>query len=347
MQVNCLQNPRSKPTIGITCGHPFGIGAEVFLKSLRELDPKLASYVYIGPCELLEKSALSLDLPFKARCKKGLLSGRLGMHQITLSSPIRKQGNTSKLQKWSLLKSVKLAEEGHIDAICTLPITKDALKTVDGRKFPGHTEFYEHYLGAGQQSLMCFGGAGFLLNLMTTHIPLSQIPKSFTKTAIHNRIERMIAETQRYWGKSDIQLTILGLNPHAGEGGLLGSEEKELIIPAIKKIQKDTKHKKIRLYGPLAADGFFGRLPMVDRTEWPHGVLAMYHDQGLAPYKLLGRGKIANITLGLSIPRTSPAHGTAFDIAQKKIADPTSMIEALETAIRLVSVSDGSPHARG
>lgn len=332
MQVNCQE----KPIIAITSGHPHGIGAEVFLKALRHIAPQKASFLYLGPRQLLEKSGL-----FESGLPPKLHSS------IEICAPEKSTMDAVALQQWSLLKSTELAKKSQIGAICTLPITKDSLVDVDGMGFAGQTEFYEHYLGNGQESLMCFGGAGFLLNLMTTHIPVAEIADHLAANRIRHRIIRLIRETRKHSGVRDVRISILGLNPHAGEGGLLGHEEQEYITPAIGSVQRDEEWKNVKIEGPLAADGFFGRLPVIPKDQWPHGVLAMYHDQGLAPYKLLGRGKIANITLGLSVARTSPAHGTAFDIAQKNIADPTSMIEALETAIKLASYSGGSPHARG
>ena len=181
---------------------------------------------------------------------------------------------------------------------------------------------------------MAFAGGPFVLGLATIHIPLGQVPSHLSREGLKQQVRRLRGLIGQLKNKQDIRLTVLGLNPHAGEDGLLGSEEETIIQPAIQALIEEG----LAVNGPVSADGFFARFGKSGFEPQVDGVLAMYHDQGLAPYKILAGGHGVNITSGLSIARTSPDHGTADDIAGKQLADASAMQAAIETCLALVNV---------
>lgn len=237
-------------------------------------------------------------------------------------------------QREALLAAARGAKEGRFDAIVTGPIRKQALQDVEGRAFPGQTELLHHYLGADDdEALMCFAGGPFVLGLATVHVPLREVTTTLATARVELCLSRLDDAASRVLGAATPRLVVLGVNPHAGEGGLLGTEERDVLVPAL----DDARARGLHVEGPLPADGFFASLARRAPDALPHGVLAMHHDQGLAPYKLLAGGKGVNLTWGLVVPRTSPDHGTADDIAGKGVADPSSTTAALELAARLVA----------
>lgn len=232
--------------------------------------------------------------------------------------------DTQFLKCENLMHAIKLAQTGEIQALVTGPVHKSILQNIDGKSYPGQTELLHAYLAVDEKPpLMVFVGGPFILGLATVHLPVSQVSQAITQENLTQKLERLITGSASMLGKpeKEIRVAVLGLNPHAGEGGLLGDEEIRVISPVIKVF----KQKGYQVTGPLSADGFFG---------FYHGgydaVMAMMHDQGLAPYKLLAHGKAANITLGLKIPRASPAHGTADDLVGTGFASPESLIMAIE-----------------
>lgn len=213
----------------------------------------------------------------------------------------------------------------YIDVLVTAPINKDNIQREDFQ-FPGHTEYLEQkFAGEGEKSLMILASDQLRVALVTGHTALSEVPQKVTKEKIVELAKIFNNSLQRDFRIGRPKIAILSLNPHAGENGLLGSEENEIIIPAIRELQDE----KILCFGPFASDGFFGS---GDFTKFD-GVLAMYHDQGLAPFKAIAMENGVNFTAGLPIVRTSPAHGTAYGIAGKNVASEESFRQALYMAI--------------
>jgi 4-hydroxythreonine-4-phosphate dehydrogenase len=213
-----------------------------------------------------------------------------------------------------------------VQGIVTGPIRKAALANVYGIHFDGQTEYLHHFLAADKKPpLMCFAGADFLLGLLTIHVPLKDVSSRVTSALIDSQVRRLREGATSYFRlKKEPRLLVFGLNPHAGEQGLIGHEEIDTIAPALDKL----RHEGFMIEGPAAADGFFGSL--ATGAAAPHAVLAMYHDQGLGPYKLLCKGIGVNMTIGLTVARTSPAHGTADALAGTYTASSASMAKALE-----------------
>lgn len=223
----------------------------------------------------------------------------------------------------SLNAAVRDLKAGKIDVLVTCPINKKNT-TGDDFGFIGHTE----YLAAqfdDAEPLMFMVSDVLKVGLVTMHIPLSKVPAAVTTEAVLNHIRAIKRSLERDFSISSPKIAVLGLNPHAGDEGLLGPEEQEIIIPAL----QSAKYENIQAFGPFAADGFFGS----GAYRKFDAVLAMYHDQGLAPFKALTFADGVNFTAGLSIVRTSPAHGVGFDIAGKMVADPSPMRAAIYQAI--------------
>lgn len=228
---------------------------------------------------------------------------------------------SGKAQFEFLKSAVKDAKEGKLDAIVTLPINKEAIRLA-GFQFPGHTEFLAHSFGVSSFGMM-LANIRLKVVLLTTHLPLSQVPKEVKRDAV---LEKLLLIERALPGS---RIAVCGLNPHAGEGGLFGREEIEEIAPAVEK----AKELGIKASGPYPADTVFNRA-LSDQFDV---VLAMYHDQGLIPVKLTGFGESVNVTLGLPIVRTSVDHGTAYDIAGKGVADTGSFKEAVKLALEFLS----------
>ena len=211
-----------------------------------------------------------------------------------------------------------------IDVIVTAPINKHTIQS-EGFSFPGHTEYIEERLGNGSKSLMILMKDDFRVALVTGHIPVCEIASSITKELIQDKLTIFHQSLKQDFGIGAPRIAVLALNPHAGDEGLLGTEEQEIIIPAIQEMAA----KGMLCYGPYSADGFMGS------GNFTHfdGVLAMYHDQGLAPFKALAMDEGVNYTAGLPVVRTSPAHGTAYDIAGKGLACEDSFRQAVYVAI--------------
>ena len=224
----------------------------------------------------------------------------------------------------ALEAAVEALKNGEIDVLVTAPISKEAVQS-DEFRFPGHTEFLEARAGEGAKSRMILFDDYVRVALVTTHLPVSKIAQAITKEAVAEAISSLNQSLRRDFGFERPRIAVLSLNPHAGDGGLLGDEEQTQIAPAV----KEARETGILAFGPFAADGFFG---LGDYRHFD-GVVAMYHDQGLAPFKALAGEHGVNFTANLPIIRTSPDHGTAFSIAWKGEADPTSMREAIYKAI--------------
>jgi 4-hydroxythreonine-4-phosphate dehydrogenase len=309
-----------KPTIGITMGDPNGIGPEVIVKALMcsELQ-SLCTPVVFGSAEVMEevKKLIGLFSEFDV-----VNVGSFGRNDLSPGRPDKKAGEAS----LSYIKeAVRFALEGKIDAVVTAPISKESIHLA-GAKYPGHTEMLQELTGAKRVAMM-FEGGKFRVVLVTIHCALSEVPKLINEEKIFSTIELTNESLVTIFGVPDPKIVVSALNPHAGEAGAFGNEESLHIIPAIQK----AKERGINVTGPMPADTLFY---YAAQGKWD-AVIAMYHDQGLIPFKMLSFDEGVNVTLGLPIIRTSPDHGTAYDIAWKRRVNPSSMISAIKMAVNL------------
>ena len=326
-----------KLKIGITQGDINGIGYEVILKALE--DPrmlelctpviygsaKIAQY-YTKACQLQPLQLCQIENAGQARPDQINIVNVVG--EQTRVEPGVPSQEAGKAAFAALEQAVTDLRAGTIDALVTAPINKHNIQS-DEFRFPGHTEYLEASLGDGQDhALMILSAGDVRVALVTIHTPVSKIAEAITKEAVEQAIERFNASLIRDFGVHHPRVAVLALNPHAGEDGLLGTEEKEIIAPAIVQCSQQ----KINCFGPYAADGFWGS-GMFRKFD---GVLAMYHDQGLAPFKTLAMDAGVNFTAGLNCVRTSPDHGTGYDIAGQGVASADSMRAAIYQAIDIV-----------
>lgn len=288
----------ARPVIAITAGDPSGIGPEIALKAssaasvVAVCEPRI--YGPHAPAELAQYPAGKVD----AR------SGRAAYEAVAAAT--------------------RDALEGRVSAVVTAPISKEAFAAA-GLGWPGHTELFAHLTGASEVAMM-FWSESLKVVLATVHVPLASVPRVLTFDRLLATIRLTAASLPRF-GIERPRIGVAGLNPHAGENGLLGSEESAVMVPAIAQAAAEGAV----VSGPFPADTLFVR---ATRGEFDV-VIAAYHDQGLVPVKLLAFGKAVNVTLGLPIVRTSVDHGTAFDIARKGVADEGSLVEAILLAARL------------
>lgn len=309
-----------KPVIGITLGDPNGIGPEIVVKSVcSEEVLSICEPVIYGSGKVLKKA--EIDLGISLECGITETGNSEGFEPI----PGTIDKAAGKLSLASIEKAVADAMNNKLDAVVTAPISKESTHLA-GSKYPGHTEMLKD-LTKSENAVMLFDGGPFRVALVTIHTALSEVPALINKESVLNTIMICERELRSRFGIHEPGIAVCGLNPHAGEGGAFGNEEICEIIPAV----EEARGRGVNVTGPLPADTLFYR---ANRGEWDL-VVAMYHDQGLIPFKMLAFDTGVNVTLGLPIVRTSPDHGTAFDIAWKGIAKPTSMIEAVKLAVRL------------
>ena len=306
--------------IGITLGDLNGIGPEVALKAVRQLGTVAGvQFVLIG-----SPNAVTSLLSPKQRLSRNLLLWDPTPHLTPRHRPGRIAADAARAAAAWIYFAVRACRAGILDALVTAPISKKGLQLA-GVRFPGHTEMLAQLTGTRRYAMLLFGGP-LRVVLATRHLPLAQVPTALTQAGITETIH-LTDEGLRWLGQRQRRIAICGLNPHAGDGGLLGREEIDIIAPAIRAARRPG----LILSGPVPADTVF--------HQALHGqhdaVIAMYHDQGLAPLKMLAFDSGVNLTLGLPIVRTSPDHGTAYDIAGRNIANPASMVEAIQWAIRL------------
>ena len=294
-----MSTSTTKPRIGITLGDCAGIGPEIVelaLKSSRI--PGSAEYVVLGR---------------QPNCEPG--------------QPTQE---TARAAAAALEEAVTLVRRGELEAIVTGPVHKARMYEI-GFRFPGQTEFFAERC-AVKNFAMCLTGEQLTVALVTAHIPLRKVPRALKQSEIVY-VGLLLAEFLRARGKTASRIAVAGLNPHAGESGKLGVEEIEIITPAIEELNSSpaARHSSLVFTGPVSPDTVFNR---AIEGEFD-AVLCMYHDQGLIPLKLHAFHSGVNVTLGLPFPRTSPDHGTAFEIAGKGIARPDSMIAAITLAVEL------------
>ena len=319
--------------VGITHGDINGIGYEVIIGALAdEAMTELCTPVVFGYHSLADKcrKMLSLDDMVLNRVDSAASAqpGRINVVEVSREVPPHEPGlgtpASGKAAVDALEAAVKALEDGDIDVLVTAPISKEAVQS-ESFTFPGHTEYLEAAIGDGAKARMILFDDYVRVALVTTHLPVARIPEAITTPAVLEAIVSLNDSLRQDFGFTRPRIAVLSLNPHAGDGGLLGNEEAEAIIPAI----REAKDKGVLAFGPFAADGFFGA---GDYRKFD-GIDAMYHDQGLAPFKALAGEHGVNFTAGLPYVRTSPDHGTAFGIAWKGEADPTSMREAIYKAL--------------
>ena len=292
--------------IGITCGDVNGIGPEIALKAVLSRQWDDVKFVLIGPKQIFGDSS-SWDIPFNEKLTPG---------KITVGA--------SKTAVAAIERAVRGCLDGELDAMVTAPICKEGLKLADIH-YPGHTEMIAELTGTKRYGMMLMG-KGLRVMLATRHLPLRAVANALTKESVEEAIA-LTGEALKWFGLGGGRIGVCGLNPHAGDGGALGDEESTIIAPAI----EAACAKGFNAIGPVPADVIFFQA----LEKQYDAVVAMYHDQGLGPLKMHAFDCGVNLTLGLPIIRTSPDHGTAFNIAGKNVAKPDSMIAAIETAIQL------------
>lgn len=305
--------------IAITLGDPAGIGAEIVLKSVLS-DHVLSIYkpVLVGDSALLNAAAKLLGAAPDKSLFELVETGAITDGSFFKNKPSAEGGKAAVSY---IKKAVELALSGEVDALVTAPITKESLKMA-GYKWPGHTEMLAELTTTKDYAMMLCGGPLNVV-LVTIHTAIKNVPAMVTKDSVLRTI--MLAQrASEMMGIKEPKIAVTGLNPHAGESGMFGDEEQNEIIPAVEEAQRIG----IPVSGPYPPDTLFHR---AYKKEFDI-VVCMYHDQGLIPLKMIAFDKGVNVTVGLPFVRTSPDHGTAYDIAWKGIANPSSMIEAIKKA---------------
>ena len=336
-----------KIRIGITHGDVNGVGYEVILKTFAEPTMlELCTPIVYGSAKVATYHRKTMDINAnfsiihtaeEAQYEKlNILNCTDDELKVELGKALPEAG---KAALDALEKALEDYRAGHIDVLVTAPINK---KTIQSEKFdfPGHTEYIQERIGSGNQALMILMKGDLRIALVTGHIPVSEIAQKLTKELIMEKIGIFNRSLKKDFAIDAPRIAVFSLNPHAGDEGLLGKEEATIITPAIQEMVA----KGVHCFGPYPADGFMGS------GNFTHfdGVLAMHHDQGLAPFKAIAMDEGVNFTAGLPIVRTSPAHGTAYDIAGQGLADESSFRQAIYTAIDVFRnrVTDREIHAR-
>ena len=325
-----------KIKVGITHGDTNGIGYEVILKMLE--DPRIAdlcTVVVYGSGKVASFYRKAMELPQvqfnRIEAASEAKDGAYNIINVVGEDLKVDPGTATEDAGAAALAALEAAvadlRVGDIDVLVTAPINKHSIQS-NSFKFPGHTEYLEVSFNSEEapcKALMIMCADKLRVALLTTHTPLSKVAEAVTKEAVVEKLKQFDRSLRRDFGVQSPRIAVLSLNPHAGENGLLGTEENDIIIPAI----KEARDERILAFGPYASDGFFGS---GNYTAFD-GVLAMYHDQGLTPFKTLAMDAGVNFTAGLPVVRTSPDHGTGYDIACKNEANPESMRSAVYTAI--------------
>ena len=326
--MSSLTARQPKPRIGITIGDLNGIGPEVIIKVLR--DTRILNYitpVIYGSTKALSyyRKSLHMDDFQYGQVKEAgkfiekkvnVVNCWQDMIEINAGTDSKEAGKAALM---AIQKSVQDIKSGIIDAIVTAPINKN---NIHGEEFnfPGHTEYFTHTFES-EDSLMLMASDGLKIGTVTGHMPLREVSKRISKENIASKLSILELALKNDFGIKKPKIAVLGLNPHAGESGLLGHEEDNIIRPVVEQL----KNKGKLVFGPFPADGFFGK----GEYKKFDGILAMYHDQGLIPFKAIAFQQGVNYTAGLPIIRTSPDHGTAYSIAGKNVADESSMRSAI------------------
>ncbi|MBI5020879.1 MAG: 4-hydroxythreonine-4-phosphate dehydrogenase PdxA [Ignavibacteriales bacterium] len=325
-----------KPIIAITMGDYNGIGPEIILRGLSsQIVQNLCVPLVIGSIDVFEHYAMGIKqrIHFK---EIDSIPGKFSTQDIPVfhlrkfQIPVIKSGKISReageYAGEAIAFAAELCKRNIVDGMVTAPISKEALHLAN-YLFPGQTEMLAKICNTDNVCMMLIANK-LRIGLATIHLPVRLIAKRLSKELIIDKISIVHSSLSRDFGIRHPKIAVLGLNPHAGENGSIGDEEIDIIKPAI----RVAKRNRIHVDGPFPPDGFFG----MNSYKNYDAVLAMYHDQGLIPLKMMGFNIGVNYTAGLPIVRTSPDHGTAFDIAGKGIANPSSMIEAIRLAVQII-----------
>lgn len=334
----------NKPIIGISCGDINGIGIEIIIKSLANNEIlNLFTPIVFANNKLINFYKKNCgDVNFSVNIIKDF--SKINHKQINIFNCWEEEVNTrpgelnetgGKYAYLSLKQATESLKEGNINALVTAPIHKKNIQN-SNFKYSGHTPYFKDFFGA-KDVLMLMCADNLKVGLVTEHLALNEVSKAITKDAIISKLQILNQSLKEDFGVEKPRIAVLGLNPHAGDESLIGKEEKEIIKPAIDQV-KD----KILAFGPYSSDAFFAR----GSYENFDAVLAMYHDQGLIPFKSLAIGEGVNYTAGLNYVRTSPDHGTAFDIAGKGKANHESFLAAIFMAIDIVNFKMDYKHFR-
>jgi 4-hydroxythreonine-4-phosphate dehydrogenase len=308
--------------LALTIGDPAGIGPEIVLKALSSPTRPDADWHVYGPLEILSERARQFGLTPPADLKARF---------VDLPSPEAVPiGRTSvaggRAAAEGVLAAARAALAGELDGLVTAPLNKESLKAA-GYPWPGHTELLADVTGCDDVAMLFVGG-GLRVVLLTIHRSLRSVPDAIDQ-ALVLRVTRLLHRELAKFGLKRRRIALCGLNPHAGENGLFGYEERDVLVPAVALLQREG----LDVHGPIPADSLFVR---AQRGEFD-AVVAGYHDQGLIPVKLAAFGHAVNVTLGLPFVRTSVDHGTGFDIAEKGVAEEGSLLEAMKVAVDLSS----------
>lgn len=335
----------NKPVIGISCGDLNGVGLEIIIKTFS--DSRILEYctpVIFASGKSINFYRKSVpELNFNFQNIKDF--NRINAKQINLYNcweeeiqitPGQLTETGGKYAVLSLQTAVAALKQQQIDGLVTAPIHKKNIQSADF-SFTGHTPYLKQMFGA-QDVVMMMCADNFRVALVTEHVPVNEISKHITKERIVSKLQIINSSLQKDFGIDKPRIAVLGLNPHAGDEGLIGNEEETIIKPAI----REAKNNNILAVGPYSADAFFARRSF----EQFDAVLAMYHDQGLIPFKTLATGDGVNYTAGLQVVRTSPDHGVAFDIAGKNKADNSSFLAAMFECIDILNKRKGYAEVR-
>ena len=321
-----MSHKNSKIRVGISCGDPNGIGLEALADALVDERSMSTMVPVVFAPRALAEQAFEQRPWGEVEDAKSAKPGQINLVSFDAEDFEHKPGEASKeaggVAMESLQRAVGNLAKTDVDVLVTAPINKDTIRQA-GFSFPGHTEYLASEAGV-EEVLMLLCCDGLRIGMVTGHVPLKDVAHGLTTEKIGAKLQLMHDSLVRDFGIPSPRIAVLGLNPHAGDNGMMGDEEKRIIAPAIQQAQADG----IQAHGPYAADGFFGS----GAFKQFDGVLAMYHDQGLAPFKALSFGRGVNFTVGLPVVRTSPDHGTGFDIAGQGKANGDSFREAIRLA---------------
>jgi len=322
-----------KPLIAITVGDFNGIGPEIALKAARRPSvQRICTPILVGPLDVFRHTAKVLKLNVQLEKTSLLIVRKSGISVVDVGDGIPADITFGKMTKAAgrsagvaIEKAVELCVLGRTAAMVTAPVSKEGL-TLAGYNFPGQTEMVA-LLSRSQRVVMMLIAKSMRIGLVTIHIPVRAVADQLTAEKVLEKGTTLSESLRRDFGIRQPRIAVLGLNPHAGENGLLGTEERDIIGPAIRTMQSNG----LQVDGPFAADGFFG----THAYRRYDAVLAMYHDQGLIPLKMAGFAQGVNYSAGLNIVRTSPDHGVAYELAGKNKANIASMLAAISLAVSI------------